>query len=149
MGALSSLGRSLRVVEDIIPMDGCEMLSAYGTSGILSGNTASSSLKYMAEGVLHPMIVEETVASKTGARGESGCVFVARQPIFDRDRSVHSYRLLFHPRPCDPSLDADPAVSLHLIASMFLSIGGDALLGDQPAFIAFDRAMLMAGFGSM
>jgi EAL and modified HD-GYP domain-containing signal transduction protein len=71
-------------------------------------------------------------------------VFVARQPIFDINKGVHAYELLFrsglenHYRSTNPD-----ASTLGVISSMFVEIGLDELTGGRPAFINFTRNLLL------
>ncbi len=70
-------------------------------------------------------------------------VFVARQPIFDRQLKVFGYELLFRSGYdnfyCNP--DGDQATST-VIANSFLIIGIDALVGKKRAFINFTQNLL-------
>ena len=73
-------------------------------------------------------------------------VFVARQPIFDRDLRVYGYELLF--RHADSQLanvvDGDRATS-DVILNAFTVIGLDELIGDNQAFINMTRGFLLDG----
>lgn len=71
-------------------------------------------------------------------------VFVARQPIFDRDLKVFAYELLF--RRADVGfaevIDGDRATS-EVILNAFTVIGLDELVGTLPAFINMTRTFLL------
>jgi c-di-GMP-related signal transduction protein len=70
-------------------------------------------------------------------------VFVARQPIFDRELNVYGYELLFRSRPDSSCAEAsDSMASLQVITNTFLSIGMDRLLGDARGFINFPQELL-------
>ena len=73
-------------------------------------------------------------------------VFVARQPIFDKHKTVRAYELLFHPgaEASPAGADAD-ATTLDLIASSLLVIGMDELTGQKRGFINFTRNLLLKG----
>lgn len=70
-------------------------------------------------------------------------VFVARQPIFDRELEIYGYELLF--RHADAAqanvIDGDSATS-QVILNAFTVIGLDELVGPHKAFINMTRAFL-------
>ena len=72
-------------------------------------------------------------------------VFVARQPIFNRNREVYGYELLYRLNTANyynnPDGDGDRATS-EVIANSFLLIGLDALTGGKRAFINFTQNLL-------
>jgi c-di-GMP-related signal transduction protein len=70
-------------------------------------------------------------------------VFVARQPILDRNLKVYGYELLFRSRQVDAfdGSDGDMA-TLQVIANAFLSIGADKMLGGGHAFINCPQSLL-------
>jgi c-di-GMP-related signal transduction protein len=71
-------------------------------------------------------------------------VYLGRQPILDRRSDVVGYELLFRSSLanfCDAS-DATTATS-QVIVNAVLGVGLDRLLGGKPAFINFDRALLL------
>jgi c-di-GMP-related signal transduction protein len=70
-------------------------------------------------------------------------VFVARQPIFDREKVVHAYELLFRSgfENYYNALDADKA-TVDVIANSFFVIGFDQLTDGRRAFINFTRNLL-------
>ena len=71
-------------------------------------------------------------------------VFVARQPIFNRKKSLYAYELLFRDglNNMMPNLDGDTATST-LLSNSFLTFGIDALTGGKKAFINFTRNLLI------
>jgi c-di-GMP-related signal transduction protein len=70
-------------------------------------------------------------------------VFVARQPIFDRQLRVHAYELLFRSGPENvfPAIDAVAATSRVLDASLLSGL--EALAAGKPAFVNFPRELLL------
>ena len=72
-------------------------------------------------------------------------VFVARQAIFDRNRQVHGYELLFRSsaerNKCDPN--AVIGATAAVIANSLFAIGLDNLRDGKRAFVNFDREMLL------
>jgi len=74
-------------------------------------------------------------------------VFVARQPIFDRERRLYGYELLYRSEAADTQFDGTEAGSAtnQVISSALLSIGLESLLGGKKAFINFNEALLSDG----
>jgi EAL and modified HD-GYP domain-containing signal transduction protein len=72
-------------------------------------------------------------------------VFVARQPIFDRNRKVWGYELLFRSSATQTHFDGTEASSAtrQVISNSMLSIGLDTLLRGKHACINFGRDMLL------
>jgi EAL and modified HD-GYP domain-containing signal transduction protein len=72
-------------------------------------------------------------------------VFVARQPIFDRNRRVWGYELLFRSSATQTKFDGTEATSAtrQVISNSMLSIGLDKLLQGKQAFINFGREMVL------
>jgi EAL and modified HD-GYP domain-containing signal transduction protein len=70
-------------------------------------------------------------------------VFVARQPILDRKKSLFAYELLFRDGLDNymPSIDGDIATS-KLLSSSFLTIGIDKITFGKRAFINFTQTLL-------
>ena len=68
-------------------------------------------------------------------------VFVARQPIFEQDGSVHGYELLYRAGGDSTSADGtDPnQMSRDVIIQSFLDVGLDSLTGGALGFINFGR----------
>jgi c-di-GMP-related signal transduction protein len=72
-------------------------------------------------------------------------VFVARQPIFGRDRYLHAYELLFSSSAASSEFDAaEPGqATMEVIANSLFGIGLDRLLSGKVAFVNFGREMLL------
>ena len=72
-------------------------------------------------------------------------MFVARQPIFDRNRKVWGYELLFRSAASQTRYDGTEATSAtrQVISNGMLSIGFDKLLRGKHACINFGREMLL------
>lgn len=63
-------------------------------------------------------------------------IFVARQPIYDRDLNVIGYELLYRNNEDNRAIFNDGTrASSQLISNTFLGIGLENLVGSQPAFI--------------
>ena len=77
-------------------------------------------------------------------QGTEAAVFVARQPIFDRNQKVFAYELLFRSGMGNAydGTNAD-ASTLDVIANSFVEIGLDELTGGKRAFINFTRNLLL------
>ena len=76
--------------------------------------------------------------------------YLGRQPILDRGRNVVGYELLFRSGEtsfCD-SADAVTATS-QVIMSAILGVGLDRLLGGKPAFVNFDRTLLLGDWTTL
>ncbi|MCH8022099.1 HDOD domain-containing protein [candidate division KSB1 bacterium] len=72
-------------------------------------------------------------------------VFVARQPIFDRQQKVYAYELLFRSgfeQNFFDHWDGD-ASTKQVLTNSFLSIGMDTLTNGKKAFINFTRKLLL------
>lgn len=71
-------------------------------------------------------------------------VFIARQPIFDRELKVYAYELLFRRADVRDAnvIDGDQATS-QVILNAFTVIGLDELVGPHPAFINMTRGFLL------
>lgn len=73
-------------------------------------------------------------------------VFVARQPIFDAQKQVYAYELLFRSsvehNAYDPTLDGD-VTTTSLVSRSLLVIGLDTLTSGKPAFINYTRNLLL------
>lgn len=71
-------------------------------------------------------------------------VFVARQPIFDRNDKVVAYELLYRTDEnnfFDESVSSNVATSI-LLMNSFYSFGIDNLIGDETAYINFSKALI-------
>ena len=76
-------------------------------------------------------------------------VFIARQPILDRDRRVHGYELLFHPMTALAAASGpDGAASARVIADAALSFGLHTLTNGRRAFINVPHRLLLEGVPS-
>jgi c-di-GMP-related signal transduction protein len=75
-------------------------------------------------------------------------VLVARQAIFDRDRRVHGYELLFRSEAGRNEFDGTEAglATRQVLANSLLVIGLDNLVGAKKAFINFGRGPLLQGW---
>ncbi|MCU7554534.1 EAL domain-containing protein [Alteromonas sp. ASW11-19] len=73
--------------------------------------------------------------------------YVARQPIFDINRKVHAYEILFRDgeQNCFPDIAPDEATS-KILTSTHLSLGIEEITNNKPAFINFHRDTLMFRF---
>jgi len=67
---------------------------------------------------------------------------VVRQPIFDEDRQVVAYELLFH-RAGDDEAHSDREMTSQVIANSLMDIGLNVLTGDKPAYINFSHELLL------
>jgi EAL and modified HD-GYP domain-containing signal transduction protein len=70
-------------------------------------------------------------------------VYVARQPIFDKNKNIFAYELLFRDGTDNyvPDIDGDVATT-SLLANTFFSIGIDTLAGGRKSFINFTQNLL-------
>jgi c-di-GMP-related signal transduction protein len=71
-------------------------------------------------------------------------VFVARQPIFNREKKIYGYELLFREGMSNffTGIDGNTATS-KVLSNSFLSIGIEELTGNHLAFINFTRDLLL------
>jgi EAL and modified HD-GYP domain-containing signal transduction protein len=71
-------------------------------------------------------------------------VYLARQPIFDAEKKIFAYELLFRggPENAFPDIDGDTATS-KLISNSFCSVGIEKITGSKKAFINFTRELLL------
>jgi c-di-GMP-related signal transduction protein len=78
-------------------------------------------------------------------------VFVARQPIFDRQRQLYAYRLLHRSEACQNAFDGTDGVTAttQVIGNTLLAIGIESLLCGKKALITFDRNLLLGGLHSV
>ena len=71
-------------------------------------------------------------------------IYLGRQPILDRGWNVAGYELLFRSSRANFSDSAnDVYATSQVIVNAVLGIGLDRLLGGSPAFIKFDRTLLL------
>jgi len=77
-------------------------------------------------------------------------VFVARQPIFQRDLQVYGYELLYRAN-MENSFDGTPddIATARVIANAFLSIGAEKLLNGKPAFLNFNSSLLTLEYAAL
>ncbi|MGA1826051.1 MAG: EAL and HDOD domain-containing protein [bacterium] len=71
-------------------------------------------------------------------------IYVARQPIFKKDKSIYAYELLFRDSMANyfPDIDGDVASSKVLSGSV-ITIGIDTITGGRRAFINFTQNLLI------
>jgi EAL and modified HD-GYP domain-containing signal transduction protein len=77
-------------------------------------------------------------------------VYLGRQPILDRRWNVAGYELLFRSSRanfCD--VTDDVAATSQVIVNAVLGVGLDRLLGGRPAFINFDRTLLLGDWATL
>lgn len=77
-------------------------------------------------------------------------VFVARQPIFDKEKSIYAYELLFRSGESNgfPDIDGDIATS-SLLSSSFFTVGVDKVGSGKKTFINFTEDLLLKGTPQM
>lgn len=77
-------------------------------------------------------------------------IYVARQPIFDKQQKVFGYELLYRSgmTDCYDGMDGTEA-SLSVIRNTFLFMGQQTLTGAKQAFINFTRDLLLHGVAEM
>ncbi len=82
--------------------------------------------------------------------GMSSVFYAARQPIFDRDKRVYAYELLFRDGDANqfPEVDPNEATS-RIIEGSVLNLGLDVLAEQRPAFINFTLHTLLKQFPSV
>jgi c-di-GMP-related signal transduction protein len=70
-------------------------------------------------------------------------VYVARQPIFDKDKNIYAYELLFRDGTANyvPDIDGDVATTT-LLSNTFFTIGMQTLAGGRKTFINFTQNLL-------
>jgi len=71
-------------------------------------------------------------------------VYVARQPIFNKNRNIYGYELLFRGGMTNafPDINGDTATS-KLLSNTFFSMGMDQVSGGKKAFINFTQDLLI------
>lgn len=77
-------------------------------------------------------------------------VFVARQPIFNKQKKLFAYELLFRTGMSNafPNIDGGTATS-SLLSSSFFTVGIDKISGGKRVFINFTEELLVAGTPTM
>jgi EAL and modified HD-GYP domain-containing signal transduction protein len=74
-------------------------------------------------------------------------IFVARQPIFDRQLDVMGYELLFRRGEVNAAGPLEPEqASAQVLVNTFLGIGINTLVGEKRAFVNFSRDFLLDGY---
>lgn len=71
-------------------------------------------------------------------------IFVARQPIFNRENKIFAYELLYRnslENFFDPSVNSSKATAI-LITNSYINIGMENLIEDKIAFINFDETLI-------
>ena len=73
-------------------------------------------------------------------------VLVARQAIFDRQRKLYGYELLFRSDAASTAFDGteSAAATMQVLSNALMSIGTESLLDGKRAFINFDDRLLSA-----
>jgi c-di-GMP-related signal transduction protein len=73
-------------------------------------------------------------------------VFVARQPIFNRQKRIFAYELLFRSGMTNgfPGLDGNIATS-SLLSTSFFTVGIEKITGGKRSFINFTEDLLLRG----
>jgi c-di-GMP-related signal transduction protein len=74
-------------------------------------------------------------------------VFVARQPVFDRQRQIYGYELLYRSDGVDNRFDGTEASSAtrQVISNTLLSVGLERILCGKKAFVNFNENLLRDG----
>jgi c-di-GMP phosphodiesterase len=76
-------------------------------------------------------------------------VFVARQPIFDRNLHVAGYELLFRGGDATTALVADSeGATASVVLGAFTEIGLERLVGSKPAWVNVSREFVLGGLAS-
>ena len=77
-------------------------------------------------------------------------VFVARQPILDSKLEVYAYELLYR-SGLNNVYDAvsNERATTDVISNTLLTIGMEHLVGGKPAFVNFDRELLLGGLAEL
>ena len=77
-------------------------------------------------------------------------VYLGRQPILDRAWNVAGYELLFRSSEANfCNLTDGVAATSQVIVNAVLGVGLDRLLGGRPAFINFDRTLLLGDWATL
>jgi EAL and modified HD-GYP domain-containing signal transduction protein len=91
--------------------------------------------------------MNQPVASQTPADGSAAgdsTVFVARQPILDRNQNIYGYELLFRSDTENVAkIDDGDAATSRVILNSFVDIGIDRLVGSNLAFFNLTRNLLL------
>ncbi len=78
-------------------------------------------------------------------------VDAARQPIFNRERELYGYELLFRSDVTSVEDDTsdNPFTALQVLSNSLLSIGWDSVSAGKRVFVPFDRNLLLGGMASI
>jgi len=77
-------------------------------------------------------------------------VYLGRQPILDRGWNVAGYELLFRSSQANFSDSTDDvSATSQVIVNAVLGVGLDRLLGGKPAFVKFDRTLLLGDWTTL
>lgn len=80
------------------------------------------------------------------ARTAADQVFLARQPILDRQRQVHAYELLFRSSPDTPTAETTSSeATARVITDVMVAFDVDSVTHRRPAFINVTRDLLLSG----
>ncbi len=72
-------------------------------------------------------------------------IFLARQPILDREQNLVAYELLFRrSHGPDANVTSDMAATAHVVTSLFSEMGVQAVLGTARGFVNVSRDMLLS-----
>jgi len=94
------------------------------------------------------MVCEKIIAAMDTSQPN---IFVARQPIFKRNKEVFAYELLFRSglnNYFDPLQNGEEATS-KVITNSFLLIGIASITEGKKAFINFSEEMLLKGYPTL
>lgn len=74
-------------------------------------------------------------------------VFIARQPIFDREQAVTAYELLYRNSELNAAVISDPErATTEVFLNSFVELGLERVLGGQRAFINTTRPLLLGRY---
>lgn len=77
-------------------------------------------------------------------------IYLGRQPILDRGWNVAGYELLFRSSQANFSDSSDDvSATSQVIVNAVLGVGLDRLLGGSPAFIKFDRTLILGDWTTL
>ena len=70
-------------------------------------------------------------------------VYVARQPILDKDSNIFAYEILYRDSPKSSNIENDRYASAAVISSILNKFGTEQLLGNKRAFVKVDEKFLL------
>src|SRR5579863_2939755 len=77
-------------------------------------------------------------------------VYLGRQPILDRSGNLAGYELLYRSSQANFCTETDDvAATSQVIVNAVLGVGLDKLLGGKPAFVNFDRTLLLGDWATL